>query len=495
MPRRTPGRSRKVKGELVRSFRRFAPVALSIAALLGINFASTAARAATPVPHSIQQVYTPGSATTASAPVDGYAGDLLSLQGTDVGMTALEPTIGVTSDGTAFFAAATIVADSSQAWGGATTHTLRSSDHGLTWQDVQFHVPQTPVGIIPANADPFVWVDRATDRVFNIDLYAACSWLNYSDDGGDSWMPSPEACGVPVDDHQTIASGIPVSGYTTTNYPRILYYCVNQLVQTGCGRSLDGGLTWLPTGSAPLDAISNAGACSGLTGHLETDAAGRLFLPSETCGKPMIAISEDAGDTWKRIRVSDLPPPVPGGSASDNSVAVDSAGNLYYTFLSKTTEGLELPYVAVSTDHGDTWGAPLMVAPPGVKNTNFPVIEAGDAGRIAVSFPGTLKSTESARTATWNQYVAVSTNALDAQPVFVSATGNDPANPIHRGTCLGRCGGLWDFLDVQIDATTGEVWATSSDDCIGICDTGTLQSAHAGEGIAIKQIGGPTLRA
>src|SRR5687768_18569752 len=33
----------------------------------------------------------------------------------------------------------------------------------------------------PANADPFVYVDPATDRVFNIDLYGGCSWLNSSD--------------------------------------------------------------------------------------------------------------------------------------------------------------------------------------------------------------------------------------------------------------------------------------------------------------------------
>ena len=135
----------------------------------------------------------------------------------------------------------------------------------------------------------------------------------------------------------------------------------------------------------------------------------------------------------------------------------------------------------------------MMIAPPGVKNVNFPTIDAGNEGAIAVNFPGTIASSQGTRKANWDQYVVVSTNALDPSPVFLSATGNEPTDPVHRGACLGRCGGMWDFVDIHI-APSGEVWASASDDCLAACNTGTLEQAHDGEGLVIRQIGGPKLR-
>ena len=45
--------------------------------------------------------------------------------------------------------------------------------------------------------------------------------------------------------------------------------------------------------------------------------------------------------------------------------------------------------MAVSTDHGKTFSDPLMIAPPGVNEVNFPVVTAGSEGRIAreLGFP------------------------------------------------------------------------------------------------------------
>ena len=47
-----------------------------------------------------------------------------------------------------------------------------------------------------------------------------------------------------------------------------------------------------------------------------------------------------------------------------------------------------LPYLAVSKDHGATWGKPIMIAPPGVHESNFPTIDASRPGHIAIGFPG-----------------------------------------------------------------------------------------------------------
>lgn len=461
-----------------------AAVAAAMVATLLVGAAPATAGA---VSNSIQQVYTAGTATTPSQPVVGYTGDLLELQAADIGTTAAEPTIGVDLDGVPFFAGSTLNIDRSQVWGVTSTDTRRSLDGGLTWDSVQNRIPALEASAPPGNADPFVYVDPATGRVFNIDLLGACSWLNYSDDKGESWEVSPLACGMPVNDHQTIGSGVPRNGLQTTNYPNVLYYCANQVFQTGCGRSTDGGLIWTPVAAA-LPTVGTEGTlCGALTGHLETDPEGRVFLPSRQCGKPYIAISDDNGDSWHGVVVSNLP-----STATHTAVAADSAGNLYFVWFSGVGNPVqELPFLAISTDHGETWSDPMMIAPPGVAHTNFPVIAALGEGKIAINFPGTTD--QATGLAAWNQYVVVSDNALDAQPVFLSATANDPADPIHRGACRGRCGGLWDFLDIVI-SPSGQAWAAASDDCITACVTQQqVVAQHIGRGIAIRQIGGPSL--
>ncbi len=466
-----------------------AAVVAAIAALIAAQLVATNA-SALGVTNSVQQVYRGGGSATPSQPVDGYTGELLSVQGVKVGMTASEPTLGVAADGTAYFAASTLVVDRGAFYGVTQTHTLRSTDGGLTWQRIQQSLPAAGVSVPPGNLDPFVWVDQTTGRVFNLDLLGYCSWLNFSDDRGETWTPNPTACGMPVNDHQTIGAGPPPAGVSTIDYPNVLYYCANQVAQTGCGRSLDGGVVWTPTLGAPFPPVFDASPCGALTGHLETDAEGRVFVPNGSCRNPWIAISADAGDSWKQVQVNDL-----GSPDNHTSVAADAAGNLYYVAAAPIGEEVvrHLPFLTISRDHGETWGDPIMIAPPGVNQANFPVISAGDEGRIAINFPGTTASIVAPKSP-WNQYMVVSDNALAEDPIFLSATGNDPADPVHRGVCQGRCGGMWDFIDIII-SPAGEAWAAASDDCITTCVTAArAESAHVGDGIAIRQIGGPRLR-
>lgn len=434
---------------------------------------------------SLRQVYHPGSLGQPSTPIKGYRGPMLKLQATKVGKTAAEPTIGVTSDGSAFFASSEMLVESPYTWGIAETDVLRSTDGGLTWKSVQQTVPTSDRSIPPANADPFVWVDRATDRIFNIDLYGACSWLNYSDDKGETWFTSPLACGNFINDHQTIGGGPPPKGVATLGYPNVLYYCFNRVVDSSCGRSLDGGFSWRPTAQPSFLAVNESGNnCGGLHGHIETDPQGRLFVPKGHCGFPWIAVSQDAGDSWNRVQVSDIP-----NVGTHLSVASDSAANLYFVWREDETR---LPYLAISRDSGQTWGKPMMIAPPGVTESNFPVIAAGDPGKIAINFPSSTDEDRMGAERPWNQHVVVSRNALSKNPVFLSATANDPDDPVHRGNCNGRCAGMWDFIDIVI-GPSGELWASASDDCVGMCISGLAYSLHNGEGIAIRQIGGPRL--
>lgn len=459
--------------------------------LVEIGSSATAQGTPTPVAGSVQQVYRAGapggvastdvpSCVAPDDPVGCYAGENLTLQGTRVGFTGMEPTIGIHPDGTAIYAGANIVADTPVTWGGARTNALRSTDGGLTWTSIQPALPG-PGGerIPPVNADPMVYVDPGTGRFFTFDLLGACHWLSYSDNKGNTWTHNPLACGdIPVD-HQTIVAAKPRVLPVNAAYPNFLYYCTNRVINSACGRSEDGGMTWESSG-AP--AYGQNDTCRGLHGHLEADPEGRIFVPtSQTCGRPWVSISEDDGQTWTKVQVSTM-----SSAVVHTSIASDSAGNLYYVWVTNEGSNKILPYLSTSTDHGRTWSAPKMIAPPGVMQANFPVVAGGDPGKIAISFPST---TGTSSTRAWSQTVVVTEDALSADPIFLSATGNPPNDPIHKGTCTGRCGGLWDFIDIQI-SSAGEAWVATSDDCIGSCPS----AAHAGDGIAIRQIGGPLLR-
>jgi hypothetical protein len=420
----------------------------------------------------------------------------LVLASTYLGRKAAEPTIGITKQGNAFMVAADFDGLSPAT---PQTKIYATYDGNKSWKDVSPIVAGR--SFPPTTLDPYLYVDQSTGRVFSDDLTVGCSVLQWSDDQGKTWSRgNPFACEMPVDDHQTVVTGPPPPGVTTTGYPNVVYYCVNKVADSQCARSLDGGNTFTATGSSafagaqPAQDGSNSAApgfCGGLHGHIVTDAAGRLYLPRGWCGKPWLAISEDGGTTWTQTQVNRM-----GIAGNQASVAADSAGNIYYVWWADDTK---LPYMAVSRDHGKTFGPALLVAPPGLRAVNLPSIDAGGPGQVAISYPGTMDPDSSKMSRAWNYYVAVSDNALTGLPVFHSATANPLTDPIHRGVCLNRCGGMYDFLDVVI-APSGQAWAAAVDTCTKGCVTAPGPSLKNGEtasdaqGVAVRELSGPGLR-
>ena len=437
----------------------------------------------------LQQAYTPGrlvdGEVVPSAPT-AYNGELLELQAVRIGHNAGEPTIGVDRDGVAFYAALQ-----------GTTDVRRSTDGGLTWESVR---PQVAgVNNPPATLDPYVYVDEETGRVFNIELTVACSYLNFSDDQGETWTTNPLACGQFVNDHQTIVVADPVPPLQTVGYPNVVYYCFNRVTDASCSRSLDGGLTWTPTGTPTYpgyevgedyNKFGVPGLCGGLHGHVVADGDGRIFIPKAHCGLPSLAVSDDNGVTWRRSIVSTELITGIAHVGEHTSVTTDEAGNVYYLWYD---DDRRLMWLAASTDHGATFGEPMLVSPPGVTQVNFPTMVAGDEGKLALLFPGTtVEGDDPARP--WNSYVVVTENALADDPVFLSTTANDPADPIHRGDCHGRCGGMLDFLDIITSPVDGALWAAIVDTCISAACLDGSGPANAADGIAVRQLGGPSIR-
>jgi hypothetical protein len=439
-----------------------------------------------------------------------YDGPALQTVIHPIGRGAAEPTVGILKSGTAFYAAAMFdgVATTPAA-SLPRTLVMRSRDGGATWVSVSPELPEPLKSEPPVNGDPMVYVDEDTGRVFSLDTYdGGGMWLLFTDDEGESWGRNPLVVDPGVTDHQTIFSGPPtpdVAPLVELLYGKVLYVCYNTVAVSPCLRSFDGGQTFTKAGFAfqgfependgPGFFVGVPGVCGGLTAHLRTDSAGRVFLPAGRCGLPTVAISEDAGMTWQSVRANvDIPLP---GTEHETTTAVDTADNLYMTWWD---ENDRLPYLTVSRDHGRTWSEALMIAPPGVQEVNFPTIDAGDPGRIVIHFPGTVVADRADSQRPWNLYEVVSTNALDADPLFVFDVANDPAQPVHRGNCgPGRCAGMFDFLDVEVPPAEAPAfaqgfWAAGVDTCDADCDTFGAAASRM-DGIVVRQTAGPSLRA
>jgi hypothetical protein len=402
----------------------------------------------------------------------------------DTGINALEPTLGLTAKGEVFF-----VGVEGQ---GATI--LRSTDEGKTWEKKSPNIGG--VDTHPVTLDPYVYVDDRTDRVFTIDLTVACSYMSFSDDKGESWITNPLSCGRPVNDHQTLFAGPPVSS-PTVGYDNIVYYCWNDVATSSCSKSLDGGLSWHVAGEPafhPAEVEEGAPGtrhCGGLHGHGVVGDDGTIYLPKEHCEEPWIAMSRDEGLTWEHVRVA------PRGTAifgPDPSVAVDSKGNVYYLYIHKD----RLPYLSVSRNGGYSWSKPKMVGYPGLGEVALATIDAGGPGKVAIAYYGTddVRGKVDKRNyekAEWNFYMTTSANVFERNPVFYSGPINDPKDPVALQECgPRRCYDALDFIDVVV-GPDGTPWTSFVDNCTAPC-VPPGSPVPVTNGLVGRFVGGPSLK-
>ena len=395
-----------------------------------------------------------------------------------IGHDAGEPTLGVDRRGRVFYAAAEIL----DFQGVPSIDVMRSTDEGSSWDIVSPGAGGNNAHF--SSSDPYVFVDNTKDgsRVFTVDLQGyLCSILSFSDDAGESWITNPIACGRPVNDHQTLFSAPPVTS-PTIGYPKVVYYCYQDIVSSTCSKSLDGGITFVPAGGLSFQGIDQETGefCGGLHGHGFGAEDGTIFIPKVHCGEPWLAISKDEGTTWRRVRVTRMP-----AVGHEASVAADRDGNVYFMYIGRDM----LPYLVTSRDGGKKWSAPVRMSRPGIVETSLPTLDVGSSDNVVVGFMGSRdadgKDGFHEKTGTvWNGYLTYSKNGLSPRPNLEFVQVSPDSDPLLRGDCAQvKCGPAYDFIDVVV-APDGTIWGAFVDGCTALCRT-ELMTNDAAAGIAV----------
>ncbi len=395
----------------------------------------------------------------------------LSFVFSNVGEDGAEPSIGITSSGCMFFTAFEKV--------------MRSCDHGETWEHMNSIFQH------PSTSDPWLWVDPVTDRVFDVQMVGLLTtWIAWSDDDGVNWLGNPHDSGpIPLNDHIKLGSGpwtdegYGILGGPGVLYPTAVYFCYNKGVGIFCYTSFDGGASF-EVGGQVYGLVTTNG---GLHGAITTAPDGTVYVTPRV-ETPTIVFSKDNGLSWdERTMGQDVGTPNP---RKNSEVATDTESNAYHIWVG----GDHGIYMSRSTDSGLTWEQiSTRVSPAEVISTTFPHTDAGDPGRIAITYLGSENSsalnTSNIDGEPWDGnphyapsnvsyylYITYSLNALDPEPVF--HTIRVTPDPVQIGSiCLnsGDCrdiGGsnrnLLDFNDLHIDRQ-GRVYVAFADGCIDSC--------------------------
>lgn len=448
-------------------------------------------RCSTPVPPSVEPeetwVLDIGPATGISGPGLRYVANVTMDPGTpvlgdptegtdptmrfrvsDLGVESWEPTLGLLPDGTIFVQ--------------ANLRTMRSIDDGESWEDV------APISTSQATFDPMLRVDPWSERVYVDQLTVACSVLAWSGDGGDSWITNPMACGLPVNDHQKLATGpSPLPGAPG---PAVYYVYWDFAGGIWLSRSYDGGLTFTTTkvNAAP------GGPVPGYTGPAEADRDGNVYISFYTCDGVEgagVAVSHDHGATFQMVQAAELPGPC---TETDPGIAVDAAGTVYLGFT--RPDGA---YVVASTDNGESWSEPVRVSPPSLGAFMHIDVAAGDPGRVAVAYRGTPDASDRPSRvdgwARWSLYVSILEGADGPHPELTTALATPVDDLVHRGAicqgfyppCMGDSRNLGEFIDVAA-GPDGRIYVAYDDGCDDPCPTPADSRASLGR-VVIQQTG------
>jgi hypothetical protein len=311
--------------------------------------------------------------------------------------------------------------------------------------------------------------------------------MEFSDNDGNTWLPSQGGGINSGVDHQTVGGGpfAPNGLGALTGYPHAVYYCSQDIADASCALSRDGGVTF-----GPAVPIYNLLTCGGLHGHVKVSSDGVVYVPNKSCGgNQALAVSSDNGLTWT-VRKN----PLSTAGNTDPSVGIGANGTVYLGYHAADGHAR----IAVSHNRGVTWESDQDVgAQLGLQNIVFPAVVAGDDNRAAFAFLGTTSGGNYQDAANfhgvWHLYVSTTYDGGTSWKT-VDVTPNDPVQRgsiCTAGTTCGSDRNLLDFMDVTIDKQ-GRILVGFADGCVGACVIAGPNSFSAWATIA-RQTGGLTL--
>jgi hypothetical protein len=281
-------------------------------------------------------------------------------------------------------------------------------------------------------------------------MYSGDTWLGdlsvgHSTDGGTTWDGTSLAGTSPIVDRPWLVGG--PKGTIHVSYQDLQCCMPSAMWYT---RSTDYGKTFLP--AVPITTAQQEGAYTWEGNFVVSPGGQDLYivytrrqgaalgsLDATGPEKVFVAVSHDAGLTWRSNLVASMPNPA---SYLYPSIAMDAAGWLHVVFASRTEEDRPIWY-SFSKD-GTTWTdrVPLMRGASGYS----PWIAGGGPGEAAIAWYGSPTAmTAMNEPVEWYFYWARVTGAGGATPSI--SAGTTTSTPIFEGTS-----GIPEFEMVRLDA-------------------------------------------
>jgi hypothetical protein len=267
-------------------------------------------------------------------------------------------------------------------------------------------------------------------------VYVNSLWLgsctqSTSFNGGATWVPNPVSSVVPGNDRQWIAAHGTNELYLTYKQLGVLLAGTESIF---CVKSFDGGITFPQVTEVTTPEL---GVQPGDQGNIAVDQSNgnvyTIFVGQSSPNQLYVARSSDGGKTF----IIKLIYQDPAGTRLSNVfpiIAVDHGSNLHAVYSTGTNI-----YLLSSSDQGATWTLPVRVNNGGgTKTALAPWVDAGDAGKVNITWWGTSSSNSLSDSARWNVFFAQTQNALSKTPTI---SENAATGVIHTGAiCVNGTG-------------------------------------------------------
>jgi hypothetical protein len=271
----------------------------------------------------------------------------------------------------------------------------------------------------------------ASGNVYVTSLWLGSATQSSSTNGGATWLANPVSTDVPGADRQWIAA----------HGNNELYLTYKQLGADLGGtesilvvKSTDGGITFPQVAQVTTPEL---GVQPGDQGNIVVDQKNgyvyTVFVGASSPNQLYVARSTDGGKTF----ILKLAFDGPSGWSLTNVfpiIAVDRGSNVHIVFSNGTNI-----FLTSSSNQGASWTVPVRINNgTGTKTSLSPWVDAGDAGKLDITWWGTSSANSLSDTAQWKVYFAQTQNAFAKIPAFSEgpATG-----VIHTGAiCVNGTG-------------------------------------------------------